>query len=142
MDRIRALQDPIGTLVLGVLTGFILSSVAGVFIQDSGLFGSNAESPITRAYMLGLLQRDPGSVVGIQPDKGVARRAVDLQGAESARSAVTIQPLSLTYLGGASVTGFSVHIYAVDIRTSDGRNEFWSAALTVRQSDRKVIRLE
>jgi hypothetical protein len=134
--------DPIGTLLLGVLTGFILASIAGVVIQDSGLFGSNAESPVTRSYMLGLLQRDPASTVGIQPAKGVAGQAVDLQGAEVSRSTMTIQPLSLTYLGGTSVTGFSVHIYAVDIRTSEGINELWSAALTVRQSDHKVIRLE
>ena len=142
MGRFRALLDPIGTLLVGVLAGFILSSAVGVFIQDSGLFGNNAESPVTRAYMLGLLQRDTNSMAGNQPDKGVAGRAADLQGAAAAQSAMTIQPLSLTYLGGASVTGFAVHIYAVDIRTSDGTNEFWSAALTVRQSDHKVIRFE
>lgn len=134
--------DPIGTLLIGVLTGFILSSIAGVFIQNSGLFGSNAESPVARAYILGLLQRDPNQMVGISPDKGVAGRAADLQGAESAKSVATIQPISLTYLGGASVTGFSVHIYVVDIRTSDGFTEFSSAAVTVRASDHKVIRLE
>jgi hypothetical protein len=142
MGRIRALSDPIGTVLIGVFVGFILASIAGIFIQESGLFGSNAESPITRAYMLGLLQRDPNSMAGNQPDKGVAGRAADLQGAAAAQSTMAIQPISLTYLGGASVTGFSVHIYAVDIRTSEGTNEFWSAALTVRQSDHKVIRFE
>lgn len=142
MGRIRALWDPIGTLLIGVLAGFILASIVGVVAQDSGLFGNNAESPVTRAYMLGLLQRDPNSMAGNQPDKGVAGRAADLQGAAAAQSTMSIQPVSLTYLGGASVTGFSVHIYAVDIRTSEGTNEFWSAALTVRQSDHKVIRFE
>ena len=136
------MADPIGTLLIGVLAGFILSSVVGVVAQDSGLFGNNAESPVTRAYMLGLLQRDPNSMAGNQPDKGVAGRAADLQGAAAAQSAMRIQPVSLTYLGGASVTGFSVHIYAVDMRTSEGLNEFWSAALTVRQSDHKVVRFE
>lgn len=142
MGRLRALGDPIGTLLIGLLAGFILSSVVGVIAQDSGLFGNNAESPVTRAYMLGLLQRDPNSMAGNQPDKGVAGRAADLQGAAAAQSAMTIQPVSLTYLGGASVSGFSVHIYAVDMRTSEGVNEFWSAALTVRQSDHKVVRFE
>jgi hypothetical protein len=142
MGRIRALSDPIGTVLIGVFTGFILASIFGIVIQDSGLFGSNAESPVTRAYMLGVLQRDPNSTAGIAPDKSVAGRAADLQGADVARTTMTIQPISLTYLGGASVTGFSVHIYAVDIRTSEGTNEFWSAALTVRQSDHKVVRFE
>lgn len=142
MGRIRTLGDPIGTLLIGVLAGFILSSVVGVIAQDSGLFGNNAESPVTRAYMLGLLQRDPNSMAGNRPDKGVAGRAAELQGVAAAQSTMPIQPVSLTYLGGASVTGFSVHIYAVDMRTSEGVNEFWSAALTVRQSDHKVVRFE
>ena len=122
--------------------GFIVASLVGIVVQESGLFGSNAESPVARAYFLGLLQRDPSSMAGNAPDKGVAERAADLQGAEIAKSSSSIQPISLTYLGGASVTGFSVHIYVVDIRTSDGFSEFSSAALTVRARDHKVIRLE
>ena len=136
------MASPVGTLLVGVLMGFILASVAGVFIQESGLFGTNAESPVSRAYILGLLQRDPNSMAGAAPDKGVAARAVDLQGAEVARTTRAIQPLSLTYLGGASVSGYSVHIYAIDMRTADGMTDFWSAAVTVRQADHRVIRLE
>jgi hypothetical protein len=127
---------------VGVLTGFILASIFGVFVQDTGLFGTSAESPITRSYVLGMLERDPSSMAVAQPDKSVAAKAVDLQGAEAAKSTRAIQPISLTYLGGASVAGYAVHIYAIDMRTSDGQTDFWSAALTERQSDHKVIRLE
>ena len=45
-------------------------------------------------------------------------------------------------VAGIDANGRGDDIYAVDIRTPEGRNEFWSAALTVRQSDHKVIRLE
>ena len=132
--------NPIGTLLVGVLTGFIIASVVGIVIQDSGFFGSNGESPIARAYMLGLLQRDPSSIVGIRPNQSIAQRAQELQGAESSRTQAAIQPISLTYIGGASVGGYGVHIYAVDLRNSQGVDQFFPLALTVYQG--KVVRSE
>ncbi|HEY7623696.1 MAG TPA: hypothetical protein VIA63_01580 [Candidatus Limnocylindria bacterium] len=140
MARVRGMLNPVGTLMVGLLTGFIIASVVGIFIQDSGLFGSNGESPIARAYMLGLLQRDPSSIVGIRPNQSIAQRAAELQGAESSRSQSSIQPISLTYIGGASVGGYGVHIYAVDLRNGQGVDQFFPLALTVYQG--KVIRSE
>ena len=120
-----------GTLLVGLLAGFVVSSGIGVFVQDSGLFGASKESPIARAYMLGLLQRDPGSITGIRPNQSISQRAAELQGAETSRSTGSIQPLSLTYLGGAGVGGYSVHIYAVGLRTAEGDDQFFPMALTV-----------
>ena len=135
----RFVSGWLGTVIVGILTGFILSSAIGVFVQDSGVFGGSGESPITRAYMLGLLKRDPGAITGIRPNQDIAQRAIELQGAESSRSA-TMQPLSLTYLGGATMGRLSVHIYAVGMRGTSGTDQFFPLALTVAAG--KVVRSE
>src|SRR6058998_274695 len=96
----RLITGSVGTLLVGMLAGFVLASAAGVVVQDSGLFGASGESPIARAYMLGLIQRDPNSIVGT----------------------------------------YSVHIYAVGLRSSQGVDQFFPLALTV--SGGKVVRSE
>jgi hypothetical protein len=127
-------------LLVGTFAGFVISSAIGVFVQDSGLFGASGESPIARAYMLGLLQRDPNAIVGIRPNQSISQRAAELQGADTSRTTATIQPLSLTYLGGSSVGAYSVHIYAVGLRNAQGVDQFFPLALTV--SGGRVIRSE
>jgi hypothetical protein len=112
----------------------------GVFAQDSGLFGGSGESPVARAYMLGLLQRDPNSITAIRPNQSIAQRAAEMQGAEQSRSNTSITPLSLTYLGGGAMGAFSVHIYAVGLRTATGEDQFFPLALTI--SGGKVVRSE
>lgn len=129
-----------GTLLVGMFAGFVIASAVGVFVQDSGLFGASGESPIARAYMLGLLQRDPSSIAGIRPNQSISQRAAELQGANTSRTTSSIQPLSLTYLGGASLGGYSVHIYAVGLRNAQGVDQFFPLALTVRGG--QVIRSE
>ena len=114
-----------------MLAGYVIAAAAGVFIQDSGLFGASGESPVARTYMLGVLQRDPNSIVGIRPNQSIAQRAAELQAADSSRTTAQIQPLSLTYIGGATVGVYSVHIYAVGIRNAQGVDQFFPLALTV-----------
>ena len=114
-----------------MLAGYVIAAAAGVFIQDSGLFGASGESPVARTYMLALLQRDPNSIVGIRPNQSIAQRAAELQAADSSRTTGQIQPLSLTYIGGATVGVYSVHIYAVGIRNAQGVDQFFPLALTV-----------
>ena len=136
----RIITGTVGTLLVGVLTGFVIASAVGVFVQDSGFFGASGESPIARAYMLGLLQRDPSSIVGIRPNQSIVQRAAELQGASTSRTSSSIQPLSLTYIGGASVGAYSVHIYAVGLRSAQGVDQFFPLALTVQGG--KVVRSE
>src|SRR2546428_11616528 len=97
----RALTGTVGTVLVGTLIGFFLASAVGIVVQDRGVLGGNGESPVARAYMLGLLQRDPNSISSIRPQQGIAQRAAELQGASSRSSAAT-QPPSLAYLGGGS----------------------------------------
>jgi hypothetical protein len=139
MRASQLIRGSVGTVLVGVLAGFIVASAVGVVIQNSGVFGSG-ESPIARAYMLGLLQRDPNAIVGIRPNQSISQRAAELQGAETNQSAPQIQPLSLTYLGGGSMGTFQVHIYAVGLRTSTGVDQFFPLALTI--SGGKVVRSE
>jgi len=124
----RLIAGSAGTLLVGMFAGFVLASAVGVFIQDSGLFGASGESPIARAY------------IGIRPNQSIAQRAAELQGADTSRTTASIQPLSLTYIGGAGVGSYSVHIYAVGLRTAQGVDQFFPLALTV--SGGKVVRSE
>lgn len=135
----RLISGSVGTVLVGILAGFVLSSVVGVIMQNSGLIGSG-ESPVARAYMLGLLERDPSRIVGIRPNQSLPQQAAELQGAETSRQSSAIQPLSLTYLGGGSMGPFSVHIYAVGLRNSSGADQFFPLALTI--SGGKVVRSE
>jgi hypothetical protein len=135
----RILSGPLGTILVGIFAGFVVASAVGVVVQDSGLFGGSGESPIARTYMLGLLQRDPNSIAAIRPNQSIAQRANELQGATSSQSS-SMLPLSLTYLGGASVGPVSVHIYAVGVRTSTGVDQFFPLALTIANG--KVVRSE
>ena len=130
----------VGTVLVGALIGFFIASAVGIIVQDNGLFGGNGESPVARAYMLGLLQRDPSMISSIRPQQGIAQRAAELQGAASSRSTQSIQPLSLTYLGGMSMGQVSVHIYAVGLRRTSGVDQFFPLALTIAGG--KVIRSE
>lgn len=129
------------TVVVGILLGFLIASAIGVIAQDNGFFGGNGESPVARAYMLGLLQRDPNSMSSVRPQQGIAQRASELQGAETSRSgSAAIQPLSLTYVGGSTMGSLSIHIYAVGLRNASGVDQFFPLALTI--SSGKVIRSE
>src|SRR5437762_13019946 len=108
-----------------MLAGYVIAAAAGVFIQDSGLFGASGESPVARTYMLGVLQRDPNSIVGIRPNQSIAQRACELQAADSSRTTAQIRPLSLTAIGGATVGACSVHIYPVDRRNAQGDDQLF-----------------
>ena len=135
----RIFSGAVGTVLVGVLAGFVIASIVGIVVQDSGVLGGNGESPVARSYMLGLLQQDPGSITNIRPAQDIAQRAMEAQGASQSRS-TSIVPLSLTYLGGASAGPVSVHIYAVGLRSASGVDQFFPLALTVLGG--KVIRSE
>jgi hypothetical protein len=132
------LAGSVGTVLVGILFGFVAASAVGTFAENEGFFTSG-ESPVAHAYMLGLLQQDPGAVTDIRPAQGIAQRAMEFQGAEQRRS-TAIQPLSLTYLGGGSMGSVSVHLYAVGLRNSSGVDQFFPLALTVLNG--KVVRSE
>src|SRR2546430_3958808 len=133
----RLIAGSAGTLLVGMFAGFVLGSAVGVFIQDSGLFGASGESPIARAYMLGLLRRDPNSVVGIGPNQTIAQRATEIQNADSSRTNASIEPLSLTYIRGASAGGDSGPISAASARHPEGVRPVFPLLLIVHRGQVK-----
>src|SRR3989442_2302720 len=82
----RLFGGTVATVLVGILAGFILSSAVGLFVQDSGVFGGSGESPVARAYMLGLLHHDPSSMCSVRPQQRIAQPHVELQDAESGRT--------------------------------------------------------
>jgi hypothetical protein len=134
----RLIAGSVGTVIVGILAGFVLASVVGVVAQDFGFF-SSGESPVARQYMLGLLTQNPSAVTNIRPTRDIAQRAIELQGAQQGRN-TSIQPLSLTYLGGGSMGSISIHIYAVGLRSGSGVDQFFPLALTITGG--KVLRSE
>ncbi len=133
----RGARGALGIVFIGVLLGYVLSSLAGPIVEDSGIIG-NGESPQGRTYMLGLLQNDPDSLAALTPGRGIVARAQQLQNASDA--AGTNTPISLTYIGGRSLNGVTINIYGIEVRNSRGRNQFFPLALTLVGG--KVVRRE
>jgi hypothetical protein len=123
--------------VLGGMLGFLLSAIGGEFVEERALFGPS-ESASSRRYMISLLESEPQTLIALSPKTDVVNRALQFRGAEEAQGAVT--PLSLTYLGGRTAGSLSVHIYALELRSNDGRRQFFPLALTLLEG--KVIRRE
>jgi hypothetical protein len=122
-------KTAIGTILVGSLLGYIGSAAFGSFVQDQGWFASSGESREARAYMLALLQREADSLSQLRPQQDVVSQALAAQSAQQNQQ--QSKPLSLTYLGGASAGRLSVHIYAVEVRASDGSQQFFPLALTL-----------
>ena len=82
-----------------------------------------------RTYMVALLQREADSLSALRPPQDIVSKAISEQSAQ--QSASQAKPLSLTYLGGLSQGDFSVQIYAVEVRATDGQQQLFPLALTL-----------
>lgn len=125
----KSLRTGAGIVVIGMLAGFLLSASATAVVNDQGWFAASGESAPARAYMVALLQREADSLNALRPQQDVVSKALSQQSAQ--QSASQAKPLSLTYLGGASQGSFSVQIYAVEVRASDGTQQLFPLALTL-----------
>lgn len=119
----------IGTILVGVLIGYVLSAGVSSFVQDQGWFASSGEAPEARAYMVALLQRQSDSLAALRPRQDVVSQALAAQ--STSQSTNSAKPLSLTYLGGATSGRLSVQIYAVEVRANDGSQQLFPLALTL-----------
>lgn len=137
MGALKSAGWAVSTILVGAMLGYVVSALAGPLVEDAGIFG-NGESPQARAYMVGLLQSDPDSLAALTPGRGIVARAQQFQNASQA--AGTNTPLSLTYLGGRTLNGITVNIYAIEVKNSRGRNQFFPLALTLVGG--KVVRRE
>ena len=142
MQRIRRFTRWIGpslsTLVVGALIGYVLSAFLGPVIGRMPLISGSGESAEARAYIMGMVQRDADALAGLRPRRDVVSRAIELQRA-SQQGQATVEPTSLTYMGGGTAGPMSVHIYAVGIRTQ-GQEQLVPFTLTMIGG--KVVRIE
>jgi hypothetical protein len=122
-------RSALGTIVVGILVGYILSAAVGSFVQEQGWFATSGESPEARAYMVALLTREAASLNQLRPQQDVVSQALAAQSAQSQQQQA--RPLSLTYLGGGSAGRLSVQIYTVELRAADGTQQLFPLALTL-----------
>jgi len=118
-----------GMVLVGMIVGYMLSATVTTFVSDQGWFAASGESPQARNYMVALLQREAENVSSLRPQQDVVSQALAAQAAQQSQQQA--KPLSLTYLGGGSSGGFSVQIYAVEVRANDGSQQLFSLALTL-----------
>lgn len=137
MGALRRARGAVSILVVGALLGFVLSSLAGQVFEESGISG-NGELAEARTYMVSLLTSDPDSIAALTPGRGIVARAQQFKNLTEGAGSNT--PISLTYLGGRSLNGVTVNIYAIEVRNSRGRQTFFPLALTLVGG--KVVRRE
>ena len=116
-------------LFVGGVVGFALSAGVSTVVMDQGWFTGSGESTQARAYMLALLQRQAERLNAMRPEQDVVSRAMSEQSAQ--QSSQNVKAVSLTYLGGQSQGGLSVHIYAVEVRSTNGQEQLFPLALTL-----------
>lgn len=125
----KSVRTGAGFVAVGMLVGFLLSASLMTIVNDQGWFTASGESGPARAYMVALLQREADSLNALRPEQDVVSKALAQQSAQQSSSQA--KPLSLTYLGGASQGNFSIQIYAVEVRATDGSQQMFPLALTL-----------
>ncbi len=130
-------RNALATVLVGALLGFIVTGLGGPLIEEMQWFG-NRESTEARRYMIGILENEPDTLAAVTPRGALVSRA--LQYKMSQESQGQWRPISLTYLGGFTKGGISIHTYTIELRSASGREQFVPLALTL--SNGKVIRRE
>ncbi len=120
----------VGMLFVGGVVGFALAAAGSTVVADQGWFSGSGESAQARTYMIRLLSRDAAGLNAMRPEQDVISRALSEQSAQQSQQS-NVKALSLTYLGGQSQGGLSVHIYAVEVQGSGGRQQLFPLALTL-----------
>jgi hypothetical protein len=133
----KVLGTALATVLLGGLLGYVATGLGGPLIQELAVFG-NRESNEARRYMVGVLENEPETLSSLTPKGDVVSRAMQYLQSDESQGQWT--PLSLTYLGGKTSGGLQVHIYAIELRSASGREQFIPLALTLANG--KVIRRE
>ncbi len=131
------------TIVLvGVLIGYVGTAAVGTFVTDLGVLpGSSGEQPAARQFVIKMLEHKTDQLQQLRPQQDVLSRALEQQNAENQRQqAGSSKPVSVTYLGGASSGRFSVQMYAVEVKTANGRTQFFPLSVTLVSG--KVVRVD
>jgi len=133
----KVVRNALATVLVGALLGFVVTSLGGPLIQEMQWFG-NRESAEARRYMIGILENEPDALASLTPRGDLVSRAIQYKMTQESQG--QWRPISLTYLGGLTKGGISIHTYAIELRSAAGREQFVPLALTVANG--KVIRRE
>lgn len=133
----KVIRNALATVLLGALLGFIVTSLGGPLVQEMQWLG-NRESAEARRYMVGILENEPDTLASLTPRGDLVSRAIQYKMTQESQG--QWRPISLTYLGGLTKGGMSIHTYAIELRSAAGREQFVPLALTVANG--KVIRRE
>lgn len=131
------IRNALATVLVGALLGYVVTGLGGPMIQEMSFFGQR-EAAEARRYMIGVLENEPETLAALTPRADLVSRARQFQQSRQAQG--QWQPISLTYLGGKTSGGLGVHIYAIELRSAQGREQFIPLALTLANG--KVIRRE
>ncbi len=130
-------MNGLATALLGALLGYVVTGFGGPMLQEFPFFGSR-EAPEAHRYIIGMLQNEPETLAVLSPRADLVSRSLQFQQSKLAQG--QWQPLSLTYLGGRTVGGLGIHMYAIEIRGAQGQEQFVPFALTLANG--KIIRRE
>ncbi len=133
----KVIRNALATMLVGALLGFIVTSLGGPLVQEMQWLG-NRESAEARRYMVGILENEADTLAALTPRGDLVSRALQYKMTQESQG--QWQPISLTYLGGLTKGGISIHTYAIELRSASGREQFVPLALTVANG--KVIRRE
>ncbi len=133
----KVIRNALATMLVGALLGFIVTSLGGPLVQEMQWLG-NRESAEARRYMVGILENEADTLAALTPRGDLVSRALQYKMTQESQG--QWRPISLTYLGGLTKGGISIHTYAIELRSASGREQFVPLALTVANG--KVIRRE
>lgn len=134
---IGAVRPWLVVFLIAFMLSFVVTAIGTGLIEEKAVFGTR-ESAAARRYMISLLENEPHTLIALTPRTDVVNRAMQFARAEGGQGQITVN--SLTYLGGRNMGALSVHTYALELRSADGRLQFFSLALTMVEG--KVIRRE
>jgi hypothetical protein len=133
----RVIRNALGTVIVGALLGYVVVGLGTPMMDQMALFG-NHEAAEARRYMIGILENEPETLAALTPKADLVSRAMQFK--ESQESQGQWRAISLTYLGGKSAGSLGIHMYAIELRSAQGREQFIPLALTIANG--KVIRRE
>jgi hypothetical protein len=128
MVRLRRLAIFPSSLLVGVLTSFVVAALVSPLLPGETLPGNRHEPPETRAYINALLGRDGATINRLQLPRNVVDRASVLKQFEDA---LALPGKTLTYLGGSRVGPYGMFGYALTVDDGSGTSASIPIILTM-----------
>jgi hypothetical protein len=132
---VRTVRPVVETLLAGILLGVVAMAFA-TQLSGPGESQTSTEIRVARAYMLAVMRNDVDTMAQLGPNADVLGRAINSQQLTQLLNSVKFD--SLTYLGGAGLGPFGVHVYVIQSEGASGMR-LSPFALTIVQG--KVVQL-